>query len=97
MHKIFEGLNDSKRLLDHSEYFKIIKGKKISAMLPKSWKKSFNSGVVIPAKMRFCNECNGEILCDECNIQVNENKDFETNLNLLERQSPSEVCHMLPF
>ena len=35
----------------------MIKGKKISAMLPKTWKKSFDNGVVIPPKMRFCKEC----------------------------------------
>ena len=37
-------------------------GKKVSAMLPKSWRKSFNIGVVIPAKMRFCNECSKKIV-----------------------------------
>ena len=31
--------------------------KNVSAILPKSWKKLFNSGVVKTAKMRFCNEC----------------------------------------
>ena len=57
-HKTFKGFNNSKRLLDRSQYFKIIEGKKISAMLPKSWKKSFDSGIIIPTKMRYCNECN---------------------------------------
>ena len=33
-------------------------GKKISAMLPRSWKKSFDNGVIIPKKMRFCKKCN---------------------------------------
>ena len=55
-HKTFEGLNVSKRLLHLSQYFQMIECKKISAMFPKSWKKSSKSGVVIPAKMRFCNE-----------------------------------------
>ena len=32
--------------------------KKISAMLPRSWKKSFDSGIILPKKMRFCNRCN---------------------------------------
>ena len=32
----------------------MLEGKKISAMLPISWKKSFNNGVVIPVKMRRC-------------------------------------------
>ena len=37
-HKTFKGFNDSKRLLDRSYYFKMIEGKKVSALLPKSWK-----------------------------------------------------------
>ena len=59
-HKTFKGFNDSKRLLDRSQYFKKKKGEKISAMLPRSWKKSFNNGVIIPKKMRFCNESNNK-------------------------------------
>ena len=48
-HKTFKGFNDSKKLLDCSQYFKTIESKEISAMLPKTRKKLFNSGVVIPA------------------------------------------------
>ena len=51
--KTFKRFNDSKRLLDRSQYFKMIEGKKISAMLPRSWKKSFDSGTIIPTKMRL--------------------------------------------
>ena len=40
-HKTFKGFNDSKRLLDRSQYFEMLEGHKIKAMLPKSWKKSF--------------------------------------------------------
>ena len=57
-HKTVKGFNDSKRLLDRSQYFKLIEGKNVSALLPQSWKKSFDSGIIIPTKMRFCNECN---------------------------------------
>ena len=53
----------------------MLEGEKISAMLPKSWKKSFNNGVVIPLKMRFCKECNTEKHCNRCDNQGNENKD----------------------
>ena len=35
-HKTFKGFNDSKRLLDRSQYFTMIAGKKISAMLSRS-------------------------------------------------------------
>ena len=46
-HKTFKGFNDSKRLLDRSQYFKMIEGEKTSAMLPRSWKKSFDNGIII--------------------------------------------------
>ena len=49
-HETITGFNDSKKLLDRSQYFKMIDGKKISAMLTRSWKKSFISGVIIPTK-----------------------------------------------
>ena len=65
-------------------------------MLPKSWKKSFNTGVVIPTKMKFRNECNGNIICNRCNNQVNENKEFEAKINLVKREAPDEFGHILP-
>ena len=71
-HKTFKGFNDSKRFLDRSQSFKIIEGEKISALLPKSWIKSFDSGIIIPTKMRFCNECDDKKVCNKCNIQINE-------------------------
>ena len=65
-------------------------------MLPRSWKKSFDSGIIIPAKMRFCNERNGKKTCDKCNNQINENKELEANLNELNRHAPNDFGHMLP-
>ena len=44
----FEGFNDSKSLLDRSQYFIMLQGKKITTMLLRSWKKSLNNGVIIP-------------------------------------------------
>ena len=96
-HKTFEGFNDSKRLLDRSQYFKMIKGEKISALLPRSWKKSFDSGVIKPTKMRFCIECNDKKACNKCNYQINENKEFKANLNELKRQPANEFGKMLPY
>ena len=96
-HKTFKGFNDSKRLLDRSQYFNMIKGEKISAKLPRSWKKSFDNGINIPKKMRFCNECNDKKMCDKCNNQINENKEFEANLNELKRHAPNDFGHMLPY
>ena len=51
-HWTFQRFIDSKRLLDRSQYFDMLEGKKLSALLPKSWKKLFNNGIVIPAKIR---------------------------------------------
>ena len=51
-HMTFKGFNDIKRLLERSQSFDMLDGKKITAMLPRSWKKSFNIGVIIPTKMR---------------------------------------------
>ena len=81
-YKTFKGFN-SNRILDRSQYFKKKEGKKILAMLQRSWKKSFDSGIIITAKMRFCNECNRKKTCAKSNNQVNENKEFEANLNEL--------------
>ena len=66
-------------------------------MLPKSCKKSFNSGVVTPTKMRFCNECNDKRMCDRCIDLITENKEIETNLNLFKREASNQFGHMLPF
>ena len=96
-HKTFKGFNDSKRLLDRSQYFKMIEGETISAMLSRSWKKSFDSGIIIPTKMRFCNECNDKKVCNKCNNQINENKEIEANLNLLKGNAPNELGYMLPY
>ena len=96
-HKTFKGFNNSKRLLDRSQYFKMIDGEKISAMLPRSWKKSFDSGIIIPTKMRFCNECGDKIMCVKCNYQINKNKEFSANLNELKLEAPNKYGHMLPF
>ena len=95
--KTFKGFNDSKRFLDRSQYFKMIEGKKVSALLPKKWRKSFDSGIIIPKKMRFCNECNDKKMCNECNNQINENKEFEANWNELKRHPPNEFGHMVPL
>ena len=92
----FKGFN-SKRLLDRSQYFDMLKGKKITAMLPRSWKKSFDNGVIIPTKMRQCIACKDGILCITCNTKINENKEFEANLNLLKREKPNDRGYMLPY
>ena len=66
-------------------------------MLPEIWKESFDSGLNIPLKMRFCNECNVKKLCDKCNNRINENKQLEANFNELKRHRPNEFGVMLPY
>ena len=71
-------------------------GDKLVAKVPLSWKKSFIMGVVIPHKVRNYNKCTKDILCDDCDKLVNQNKEFSANLNELKRQTPSDFVYMLP-
>ena len=96
-HKTFKGFNDSKRLLDRSQNFKKLEGKEISALLPKSWKKSFDSGMILPTKTRFRSECNDKKVCNKCIFQINEKIEFEADLNELKRHPPNEFGHVLPY
>ena len=36
-------------------------------------------------------------MCVKCNKHINENKEFEANLNLLKRNAPNEFGYMLPY
>ena len=47
--------------------------------------------------MSFCNECNDKKMCCKCIIQINENKEFEADLNELKGHLPNEFGHMLPY
>ena len=47
--------------------------------------------------MRLCNECKDGMPCTTCNNQVEENKEFEANINLIKRQVPNEYRHMLLY
>ena len=58
----FKGFKDSNRLLDRYQNFNMLEGKKITTMLPRSWKKSFNNGIIIRTKMKRCNERKDGIL-----------------------------------
>ena len=93
----FKGFNDSKRLLDRSLYFNMLEGKKISAMLPRSWPKSFNNGSLILTKLRRFNDWKDRIQCTTCNNQIDENKEFEANVNELKRHPHNEFGHKLPY
>ena len=65
----------------------MLEGKKVSAMLPRSWKISFDNGTILPTKMRRCNECKDGILSTTCNNELYGNKEFEADLNLLKKSS----------
>ena len=52
----FKGFKDSTRFLDLSQYFDILEVKKMSARLSRSWKESFDNGIVTPVKRKCCNE-----------------------------------------
>ena len=94
--KTFKEFKDVSDNLDRKEYFNMARGDKLIAKIPPSWKKSFGRGVVIPHKLRNCNKCTKDILCDDCDKLVNQNKDFSANLNELKREKPNDLGHMLP-
>ena len=95
-HKTFKGFTNVSHNLNRKEYFKRFGGDKLVAKVPLSWKKSFAQGVVIPHKMRNCNKCTEDILCDDCDKLVNQKKEFSANLNELKREKPNDFGHMLP-
>ena len=95
-HKTFKGFKDVRDVLDRKENFKKADGDKLIAKVPLSWKKSFSHGVVIPHKMRNCKKCTKDILCDDCDKLVNQNKEFSANLNELKREKPNNLGHMFP-
>ena len=71
-------------------------GDKLIAKVPLTCKKSFSRGVIIPHKMRNCNKCAKDILCDNCDKLVNQKREFSANLNELKREAPNRFGHMLP-
>ena len=95
-HKTFKGFTNVSDNLDRKEYFKMFEGDKVIAKIPLSWKKSFSQGVVIPLKMRNCNKCTKDTLCENCDKLVTQRKDFSANLNELKREKPNNSGHMLP-
>ena len=96
-HKTFKGFNDSNRLIKRNQFFEMRNGNKISSIVPLSWKKSFNTGVVIPNKARFFSICQGNMICNTCNNQINQAKDYKLNINELKRLPPNRLGHMLLY
>ena len=71
-------------------------GDKLNAKKPLSWKKSFSICVVTPHKITNCNKCSKDVLCDDCDKLVHQNKKF-SNLIELKRQAHNENSYMLPW
>ena len=94
--KCFKGFTNVSDNLNRKEYFKMADGDNLIAKVPISWKKSISQGVVIPHKMRNCNKCTKDSLCDDCDKLINQNKEFSANLNKLKREKPNNFGHMLP-
>ena len=61
-----------------------------------SWKKSFSQGVAIPHKIKICNKCTKDLLCENCDKLINQDKVFSAKLNELNREPPNEFGNMLP-
>ena len=80
-HKTFKRLNNVSDNLDKNEYFKMADGDNLIAKLPLSWKKSFSQGVIIPYKVRNCNKCTKDLLCEDCDKLINQRKEFSANHN----------------
>ena len=95
-HKTFKGFTIVSDNLNRKEHFKMASGDNLVAEVPLSWKKSFSQGVVIPHKMRICNKCTKDQLCDGCDSLVNQKKEFSASLNELKREKPNDRGHMLP-
>ena len=61
-------------------------GKKIVGSFPLSWKKCFETGIIIPSKTRDCENCKENNLCEDCVLKTKQVKEFEANLNELKRR-----------
>ena len=96
-YKTFKGFTDSKRLFDRSQYFEMLKGNTVHAKLLLSWKRSFESGIIIPKKLRYCTQCKENLICDDCDKKINQIKEFSHNFIELKRQAPNFSGYMLPW
>ena len=95
-HKTFKRFTNVSDNSDRTEYFRMYNGGKLVAKVPLSWKKIFSQGVVIPHKMGNYYKCTKDILCDDCDKSVNQNKEFSANLNEIKREHRNDFGYMLP-
>ena len=71
-HKTVNGFTDSQKRLKRNQFFEILKGNKVQAKLPFSWKKGFDYGVVIDKRARYCTECKKDSVCIGCVKTINQ-------------------------
>ena len=95
-HKTFKGFTNVSDNSDRKEFFNMADGDKLIAKVTLSWKKPYGMGIVIPHKIRNCNKCTKDSLCDECDKLINQRKEFSANLNEIYREKPNDCGHMLP-
>ena len=94
--RTFKGFTNVSINLDGKEYFKMFDGDKLVAKVPLQWKKTFSHGIIMPHKLRNCDKCSKDALCDDCDKLVNQNKEFSANPNELKREAPNGFGYMLP-
>ena len=95
-HRTFNGFTNVSDILDRQEFFKMYDGHKLITKVPSSWKKSSSMGVVNPHKITYCNTYSKDVLCDDCDKIVNQNKELSANLNELKNKIPMKrvICFL---
>ena len=96
-HKTPKGMNNVQEKLDKKEYFKMLNGVKIIAKVPLSWKHSFDSGILIPHKQRYCSDCENGLICDKFDKLLYQTKKFPANMDELKSQTPNSIGLVLPW
>ena len=86
-HKTFRGFTNMSDNLDRRECFKKYDGDNLIAKVPLSWKKGFSYCIIKPDKVRDCNNCTKNLICENCDRLVNQRKDFSANLIEMKRQA----------
>ena len=95
-HKTFKGFTNVSNNLDRKDFFQMFETDKIFAKFPLSWKKSISYGKINPHKLRSCNTCDEDKLCDRCDRLVNQKKEISADPNGRKKQPPNEFGYMLP-
>ena len=96
-HKTFEGFTNVPDNLDKKQDYKIFHGDILFVTFPLSWEKNVSMGVVIQQKLRNCNKCIKDVLCEGCDKLGNQNKESSASLKELKRQHTIDFGDILPW